>query len=430
MTIPAQPKQQSLLIKLYLLFSKINWPLIRIAIAWRIYKRKEHPSRYVERLGHYSIPRPTGRIIWFNAASVGETLALWPLIEKILNETPKIHVLITTVTVTSAELLEKKLPKRAIHQFSPLDNSRATQAFLEHWKPDLAIWCESELWPRLLADTATLSIPMYLINARVSSKTKASWRKMPKTLIWAFSKFDKIFTQTSDLKEFLVSIGISKQSVVVAGSTKESSSELSYDTEELTRLKLEIGNRSIWVAGSTHAGEESFVINAHKLRMTNDARNSLLILAPRHPSRSNEISRIIKKLGLEYAQRSKGDPITQNTQIYLADTIGEMGLWFALSNTVFLGGSIANIGGHNPFEPIAMGCAIVTGPNVYNFSEIYNRLIEHEACIMIGEVKQLAQKLDVLENVTVRSGFVKRAQAAIEKDNPAAHMILAHLIRK
>ena len=147
---------------------------------------------------------------------------------------------------------------------------------------------------------------------------------------------------------------------MVAGSTKESSAELSYDTEELTRLKLEIGNRSIWVAGSTHAGEESFVINAHKLRMTNDARNSLLILAPRHPSRSNEISRIIKKLGLEYAQRSKGDPITQNTQIYLADTIGEMGLWFALSNTVFLGGSIANIGGHNPFEPIAMGCAIVT----------------------------------------------------------------------
>ena len=419
-----------LLIRTYLLFSKINGPLFHYLINKRKAQSKEHPTRYIERFGRYTKERPKGRLIWFNAASVGEALALRPLIENLVDGSNDVHVLVTTITVTSAEVLEKSLPERAIHQFSPVDTKQSTQAFLTYWEPDFAIWCESELWPRMVHQTKRHGIPMCLINGRISLKTERIWRRFPKTAHWMLSAFDYIFAQSADFKNVLTDLGLDPGTIVIAGSTKESRSALPYDAELQSKLDGAIANRPRWVAGSTHLGEEEIILSTHNTILQTVARDCLLILAPRHPARASKIAKMATDLGLSVSQRSRGDEITTQTQVYLADTIGEMGLWLSLSDIVFVGGSLVDVGGHNPYEPIAMGAAVITGPQFYNFQDIYDRLMANAGCMVATDSVTLSQSIRTLMQSDTRRTQIKRAKDTVEHTNSAAQLILAHISAK
>ena len=241
-----QKKRRSIWIFLYLCFSAINFSLFRWLILRRKSQGKEHPTRYIERLGYHSAERPSGRLIWFNAVSVGEALSLKTVVQQLLNKDTNIQILVTTTTVASAEILEKTFPQKVIHQFAPVDNATALQKFFKHWKPNIAVWCESELWPCMIAHTKQLNIPMYLINARVSERTMKTWRKIPNTTGWILTAFEKIFTQTSEMKRLLIDLGCNSEQVIVAGSTKEDTAKLSYDAEEYSKLSNAIADRPVW----------------------------------------------------------------------------------------------------------------------------------------------------------------------------------------
>ena len=420
-------ERRSIWVFLYLCFSAINFSLFKWLILRRKSQGKEHPSRYIERLGYYSAERPSGRLIWFNAVSVGEALSLKPVVQQLLNKDTNIQILITTTTVASAEILEKTFPQKVIHQFAPVDNATAIQKFFKHWKPNIAVWCESELWPCMIAQTKKLNIPMYLINARISEKTMKTWRKIPNTTGWLITAFDKIFTQTSDMKRLLLDLGCSSEKVIVAGSTKEDTAKLSYDTAEYTKLSNDIADRPVWVAASTHSGEETIILDAHKKILESISSNSLLILAPRHPNRSTQVEKLIQKKNLQVATRSKNDPIVDETQVYLADTVGEMGLWFELSKIILMGGSLVNVGGHNPYEPIAMGGAILTGTFVGNFAEIYERLNAHKACIFVNDSLSIAEQVAKLMDSEMQVAYSFRAQQIVQENNLASKLIAEQL---
>jgi len=415
------------LIKAYIIFSKLNGFIFRHLINKRRAKGKEHATRYVERFGMYSAQRPKGKLIWFNAVSVGEALALRPLIEQLIAIDKSLNILVTTVTVTSAEVLEKTLPKRAIHLFSPVDTASATRKFLAHWKPDLAIWCESEIWPRIIHETRNAGIPMFLINARISDKTAKKWLKMKASVCWTLSQFDKIFAQTEQLEKLLIEIGIHKNRICISGTTKEDRNGLPYDVNQLEEFKKLLGNRHIWIAASTHPSEEEIAMQAHLAVRESDIDNSLLIIAPRHPDRSDEIAGLARKMNLNVAIRSKGNDIIGNTDIYIADTIGEMGLWYALVKTAFIGGSLARIGGHNPYEPIASHTAVITGPNTYNFTEVYESLNKCKGCALVYDEISLAKAVITLSDDATRSAMIKRAQTSVQDTNSAAKVVVDHI---
>ena len=415
------------LIKAYIIFSRLNGFLFRHLINKRRAQGKEHATRYVERFGVYSAQRPKGKLIWLNAVSVGEALALRPLIEQLVATDKSLHILVTTVTVTSAEVLEKTLPKRAIHLFSPVDTASATQKFLKHWKPDLAIWCESEIWPRIIHETRSAGIPMLLINARISDKTAKKWLKMKASVCWILSQFDKIFAQTEQLEKLLIEIGIHKNHICISGTTKEDLNGLPYDVNQFEEFKNLVGNRHIWIAASTHPNEEEIAMRAHLAVRETDIDNSLLIIAPRHPGRSDEIVGLARKMNLNVAIRSKGDNITENTNIYIADTIGEMGLWYALVKTAFIGGSLAQTGGHNPYEPIASHTAVITGPNTFNFTEVYESLHKCKGCALVYDEMSLADAVITLSDNTTRSAMIEHAQASVQDTNSAAKLVVDHI---
>ncbi len=356
----------------------------------RLAEGKEHPDRIAERRGEASQPRPPGTLLWFHAASVGESLSLLNLIEQILDDFPDLNVLMTTGTRTSADLIATRLPPQTVHQFVPLDARLFVTKFLDHWQPDIAIWTESELWPTLIAETHKRGTQMLLLNARMSKKSHDAWRWLPGISRAILRSFDEIFVQDQATARYLRRLGALRENVAVTGSLKEGSGALPHDEAERARLAEHFKTRPVWLAASTHPGEEALVAEAHTLAIR-AAHRLLLIIAPRHPERGPEIAQDLKSAGWNVALRSEGDDPDPSTQIYIADTLGEMGLWYRLAPMTFLGGSLVDIGGHNPFEPAALGSAIIHGPHVTSAAEIYARLNEADAALQISDGKSLGQ---------------------------------------
>gem|GEM_PF-64546 len=362
-------------------------------IKRRLAVGKEDPDRFEERLGKPSIPRPDGPLAWFHAASVGESLSILELLSQIKFEYPNMSLLVTTGTRSSAMLLDTRMPKNVMHQYIPVDSKKAVTAFLDHWKPSLAVWTESEFWPRLMSQTHERGVPMLLINGRISEKTTKSWKRMKGMTKSLFGRFEIMLVQTPDMVEAFSSIGANAEKITVTGSLKEGAVPLPHDATARKEMLRQIGTRPIWFAGSTHDGEEEIVAGAHRLALKKRPE-LLMVLAPRHPERAKEISALLERMGFTVATRSKGEKITGQTEIYLADTLGEMGLWYRIAPVSFVGGSLASVGGHNPFEPAALGSAILHGPNVHNFSDIYQRLYDGEASHCVRSEAELAQAVD------------------------------------
>ncbi|SDX09867.1 glycosyltransferase N-terminal domain-containing protein [Allgaiera indica] len=398
---------RSALLALYLGFSRLAPPLFRRAQRRRLAQGKEDPARAAERWGHAAGPRPEGPLIWFHAASVGESLSLLGLVDALHGARPDLRVLVTTGTVTSAALMEDRLPAFASHAFAPYDTPGAIRRFLDHWRPDVAIWAESELWPRMVHDTHARGIPMLLINARLSEASAKGWARARGLARAMLGRFDAILAQDDQTARRLTALGAPAARVRVTGTLKEDAAAPDCDPAELARLQALLGARPRWLAASTHPGEEEVAAKAHRA-----FPDHLLILAPRHPERGAALAAELRAAGWTVAQRAAGEDPGPETRIYLADTLGEMGLWFRLAPISFVGGSLTEVGGHNPYEPAALHSAILHGPHVANFAPIYARLAAADGALEVRDAESLAQALAALSSAGAAQAQAERARDA------------------
>lgn len=415
---------KSVVLSSYLGLSWVLGPVYRFAIRRRLAAGKEDKARVAERFGGTTLARPDGPLIWMHAASIGETQSLMGLIPALLAAQPELSILVTSTTVTSARLLERDLPERAFHQFSPIDTPQVIRQFLDHWQPDVAVWVESEIWPRMLADTKARGIPMMLINARVSAKTIERWSWVSKTARLLFSKFDTILAQDQSTLTLLEKLELNDVALRMTGSLKQELAPPLQDVDEIDALEQTLRGRSVWVAASTHPGEEDVLLEAHKHLAT----DAVMILVPRHPERGDALAAQARAAGWVVAQRSKGEPLTAETQVYLADTIGEMGLWYRLSKVSFIAGSLEPIGGHNPFEPILLESAVISGSQVGNFADVYARLKNTEGAVFADTSTAIAEAVIALFDEDTRAQQAARALDCLASDASITAQVRDHVL--
>jgi 3-deoxy-D-manno-octulosonic-acid transferase len=380
------------LLSLYLAGSARSGPVARWQLGRRKTRGKEHAVRWPERTGEASLERPEGEMVWFHAASVGEAASLLELLRRLTTERPGLTCLVTTVTVTSQQFLANRLPERCIHQFVPVDVRPWMARFLDHWRPDMAVWTESEFWPAMLVETHARGIPMLLMNARISERSYKRWRvagALPASLL---QRFGRVLAQDDLAGEHLRALGADPDRLTVTGTLKEGAAPLPHDEDERKRVTRAFKGRPVWLAASTHSGEEEAAIAAH-LAARKVYPQLALVLVPRHPVRGDGLAEMLRGEGFELAQRSKGETVGEDTDICLADTLGELGLWYRLATVSFVGGSLVEVGGHNPFEPALLGSAILHGPHVRNFAGAYERLEHAGAAVEVRDGESLGAAL-------------------------------------
>ena len=398
----------------------IGMPVLRHHMNKRLAAGKEDPVRFEERFGNSTRPRPEGSLIWIHAASVGESISALALVDGLLKKGSDRHILVTTGTRTSAEIMAVRLPERAFHQFVPIDMKGAVRRFLEHWQPDLAIWMESEVWPNLIMESAARHIPMMMANARITEKSYNIWRQsfgLSKKLLSNFN-FCSAQSETSAVR--LRELGAN--SVECLGNLKFAAEPLPFDPAALETLSDNIAGRPLWLAASTHRGEEDIILSAHR-QLRETYSNLLTLIVPRHPERGAEIAALTNEARLHAVQRSQNKPITEETDVYIADTIGELGLFYRLSKIVLIGGSLVPNGGQNPLEAARLNCALLHGPHMDNFTEIMETFDAASASSEAKNTEALAQVVGrylgdstLLDEMTARAaGVVATGQETLEK---------------
>lgn len=390
----------------------------------RVKSGKEDDTRIAERKGIASLPRPSGTLIWMHGASVGETSMLLPVIRRLLDDDPKLHILVTSGTMTSAKMMKERLPHRAVHQMVPLDGPNFVERFLAHWQPDLAVWAESEIWPNLVLQTKASRAKMALINARMNQSSIDRWRNKRKFARQIFSCFDIILpadTLTHNALKFLGGNVVSQ-----VGNLKTAAPALEFNKTEAAKLRQAAGHRPIWLAASTHGPEEADILSAHVSGPGRKA-NALLLWVPRHPERGDEIARLCA--GHDIAMRSRNELLTDTTSIYIMDTLGEMGLALDLADVAFVGGSLHDsLTGHNPLEPARASVPILTGPHVGSFTEIYAELLNHNAAMRVKSAKQLEKSvMSLLMDPATARQMAGRAKLLAQESDQVLDYTIAKL---
>lgn len=410
---------------LYSILGTLLTPFIGGWLRRRVGRGKEEPSRLRERFGHASLPRPQGRLLWLHAASVGEVQSMLTLVRALLAQESDSHILITTGTVTSAALVAQQNLPRTIHQFTPVDTYFSVKRFLDHWRPDMALWVESEFWPQLLLQAKRRRIPVILVNARLSSKSFQGWKRWKFFAQQILDCFTVIYAGSGDDAARLRALGA--HDVIEAGNLKFDAASLPVDAAAIATLSAQIGDRPLWLAASTHANEEHRVGLAHQ-RIATQFPNLLTIIAPRHAARGDAIETDLRNDGLSVARRSKGEAVTSDTQIYLADTMGELGTFYHLADIVFLGGSLIAHGGHNPLEPARQHCAILSGKHVHNFSDIVKKMQQSQAIRLVDDHEALASTVvELLRNKDLVQDLASNAQHVVESARGASATILVRI---
>lgn len=363
----------SLALTAYRLLTRMLEPLAPRLLDARARRGKEDEARLDERLGVAGVARPEGELVWLHGVSVGESLSLLPVVERLRRERPDLTVLVTTGTLTSARLMARRLPAGVIHQFAPVDGPEAVQRFLAHWRPTLGVFVESELWPNLIRTARKQGVKLALVSARVTERTAQGWARLPGAARALMAAFDLILPQDEASAERLRGMGARVDGLA---NLKLAGEPLPHDTAAFSRLSAAIGDRPVVVAASTHEGEEIAIVRA----LDRLAERLCLIILPRHPERGDEVAVALRRDGYGFARRSSGEPITAETDLYVADTLGEMGLFLRLADVVVMGGSFAPalgrepVGGHNPLEPARLGRAAVSGPDLSNWSGVVDLL--------------------------------------------------------
>lgn len=412
--------------QLYKTLTSLLKPAVKYVIQKRLESGKEDKARLNERYGIASLSRPKGPIIWFHAASVGESLSILSLIKQLLKLHESFTILVTTTTLSSAHLMEAKLPQRCIHQYIPYDVIEWVEAFLNHWHPNLALWVESEFWPNLLYQTQKRRIPMILLNASLSDKSYRKWIYIKSFPEHFLNLFKICLAQSQQDLEKLKGLGA--KNVLYSGNLKYASAPLNCDEVELERLKKAVEGRPIWVAASTHPGEEEIILASHAL-LKQDFPNLVTFLIPRHPERRAEVKSLIQSQNLEMAQRSQDQPIQRHTEIYLGDTLGELGLFYRLCPVAFVGGSLETTGGHNLIEPAQLECAILHGYNMSNFLEMVSLFHDRQAAIEVKGSVELADRIrEVWQQPALLRNYQQNAKKLAEEQVKVIEIVLHELL--
>ncbi len=405
-------------LRAYRLFAAAARPLVPLALAKRARRGKEDSQRSAERRGEATVGRPIGPLIWVHGASVGEVISVVPLIERI--SARGVNVLVTSGTVTSGGLAAQRLPPNVIHQFAPLDIPIYLRRFFDHWRPDLALFVESELWPNWIIEASQRRVPMILVNARLSENSYRRWRRLPGTIVDLLQRFDLCLARTPADAERLSALGAPR--LFTTGNLKFDVPAPPCHEARLAGLQRAIGNRPLIAAASTHEGEESAMIEAHR-RLRGNFTDLLTVIAPRHPERGPRIAALAASAGMTVRLRSRGEMPDSTTDIYVMDTLGELGLIYRLAPVVFIGGSLVRHGGQNPIEAAKLGAAIVHGPHVWNFAEVYAALDKAHGAEPIPDATRLTGRLGMLlSQPAVRNrvaetayGTVKQLGGALER---------------
>ena len=356
-------------LRVYQKLSTAVVPLSPALIKRRLKLGKEDPARIGERRGMSRSIRPHGPLVWIHGASVGEVLAAAALIEKL--RALNIRILLTSGTVTSAAIVAKRFPADIIHQYVPYDSPRYVTRFLDHWRPSLALFIESDLWPNLILSSAARRLPMVLINGRMSHRSFPRWRRITGTISALLGRFDVCMAQSQVDAERFTALG--SRNVITTGNLKLDVPAPPADAAKLERLMSVTRGRPIIVAASTHPGEEDLLLEAHRT-LAGFFPSLLSVIVPRHPDRGEAIARTVAASGLRAGLRSREELPTATTDVYVADTMGELGLFYRLAPIVFMGGSLVEHGGQNPIEAVKLGASIVHGPHVFNFTDVYEAL--------------------------------------------------------
>ena len=399
-------------------------PLAPVLLRRRVERGKEHPARLGERRGEAAMARPTGPLIWMHGASVGETLSLLPLIGCL--RAKGFAVLLTSGTLTSAKLAERRLPPGVIHQFVPLDAPKFIRRFLEHWRPNLALFSESDLWPNLIIESSSRGIPLILLNARLSERSYHRWRHARGSIAALLRRFDLCLAQSDLDADRYADLGAPH--VQVTGNLKLDVPAPPVDERKLFAMQASIAGRPLIAAASTHSGEEELLIEVHR-RLRDTFPGLITIVAPRHPERGPGVADLATIARLPVALRSTGEMPDSDAEIYVADTLGELGLLYRLAPMVFMGGSLVRHGGQNPIEAAKLGAAIVHGPHVWNFQEIYAALDEAHGAERVSDIGKLTVRFGAwltdgaerrrvsaaaLRTVEVLGGALERTLSLIE----------------
>ncbi|MFN3834505.1 MAG: 3-deoxy-D-manno-octulosonic acid transferase [Glycocaulis sp.] len=359
------------------------------ALRERVRKGKEDPARLDERFGKASLARPDGALIWIHGASVGESRVSLALARALKADRPGLNILLTSGTLTSASLIAREGEGVVLHQFVPIDAPDAARRFAMHWKPDLAVFVESELWPNLIIETAEAGAKLALVNARMNTRSLNTWQQWKRSGAWLLNRFDWISPADACTAAGLSTI--TGRTLPVTGNLKLEAAPPQPSPDALSAARTIIGGRPVFVAASTHAGEEDVVLDALEL-LREDHPGSLLILVPRHPDRATEIGDLMRRRGTDFARRSLGQAPDMSTPVWLADTLGELSLWYTLAPVALIGGSLKpGIGGHNPVEASQAGCAVISGPYRDSFADVFAAYEAHDGVVTVEDAAELAE---------------------------------------
>jgi len=375
-----------LLINLIILLS----PII---IIFRLIKKKEDLLRFKEKFCFFSEKKKNGNLIWFHGASVGEIKSIVPLIEKLEKEKKISQILVTSSTLSSSKIFKKFKFKKTIHQFFPIDGSFFTKKFLNYWKPNLAVFIDSEIWPNMLLNINKKNIPTILLNARITKKSFKRWTYVRSFAQKIFQCFNVAYPQNKESVKYLKSLKVKK--IRFLGNIKFSENEHQLDNTINSKIKNFLRNKKFWCATSTHDNEEIICANVH-LKLKKKIKNLVTFIIPRHTQRTEDIVNSLRNLNLKVHCHSSKKNIRKDTDIYIVDTYGETNSFFKAISTVFLGGSLIKHGGQNPIEAARNGCKIIYGPHVKNFKEVYELLDKNKVSNKVNNVEQLTQKVDIL----------------------------------
>jgi 3-deoxy-D-manno-octulosonic-acid transferase len=383
------PARYPIELAVYRLMTRLARPMAGLVLAFRARHGKEDPARHRERVGFASTARPQGLLVWVHAASVGEASAILPLLSALVERRPDLHILLTTGTVTSTRFVADRLPPRVVHQLVPLDSPAFVARFLDHWRPCLAVLTEQEVWPNLVIETHARGIPVTLVNARMSERSFARWQSNSRVARALFSRLTLVLAQNDLFATRFTDLGAPH--AIVAGNLKIDAPPPPVDKTAFYALDTALSGRPRLVAASTHDGEDMVIAAAHR-QLARRFDGFCTIIAPRHPHRGPAIAEALAAEGFRVARRSLGELPGPTTDIYVADTIGELGTLYALTSIAFIGGSLVARGGQNPIEAVRHGAAVLTGPSTFNFEDATRVLLEGGGATQVASADDIAQR--------------------------------------
>jgi len=413
------------MILFYRFFINLIFILSPLIILIRLIKKKESLERFKEKLGFFTKNRSRGKLIWFHGASVGEFQSIVPLLEKLEKSKKISQILITSNTLSSSKVISKIKLKKISHQFFPIDNDLIIKKFINHWKPSLAFFVDSEIWPNTLINLNKEKIPTILINARITKKSYNKWIKLKNFSKSIFNKFDLCLSSNKETVIFLKKLGA--KNIKYFGNLKYSQSENEKNEIDNQTIKF-ISRKTVWCASSTHNSEEKFAGLVHN-KLKKKYKNLLTIIIPRHIDRKEEIKDQLSNLGLKIHVHEPKTRIHQDTDIYLVNSFGKTKSFYSMIKNVFLGGSLVEHGGQNPLEAVRYNCNILHGPNISNFNEIYKFLHNQKISKKVTNLNETINILDKLFNSkksqkNIKDKINKIGQKILKKNIDEINLIL------